>query len=503
MGSLGLRFDKQHLGIEINLGVVARVRQIKDAEGNFPVDPEDREVVIPAGAQATRTLSDVPAGTYRIEARLPSGEVLRETRTVADVPQEVVFNAGHSPHEWLSWQRFAGNVPSQQEYETWLTKLAEEIVRAAQAKQGMSMSIDIDRTTIQKAATLVRDLHLKVQPAIQYVAELFAKVRGGRPASVPDETAGTMSAPVESAPPEQAAATPSEFELVQVDPRAGGDLWGAAASLSAWTAWRRTASVDGGCMALRTDDRQLTLWRITQVDRIRGGAPSRPGDTTIPRRCLAVIRRGDGVDVITLPVPWPLAAGQPAAEIQILREAGTSESGRTTTTVCDDGVGSLIMYLSNGQIADAATVLAEADRTGLIEQLMSDKFANPLAACAAAYVGFATLSGDDRPRWTSWLVNLETAFEWIPDGAIVRAAYLIRTAQTRADLEAALASLKTAYRRGIPFYTAGLQHLMNALDTFSAKDAEAKTMYESVRAVASRVDRNQAFNQITIAPTSS
>jgi hypothetical protein len=502
MGSLELRFDKQHLGIEINLGVVARVRQIKDAEGNFPADPADHEVVIPAGARSTRTLPDIPAGTYRIEARLPSGEVLRETRTVADAPQTVIFEAGHSPNEWLSWQRFAGNVPSQQEYETWLTKLAEEIVRTAQAKKGAAVSIEIDPTTIQKAARFVRDLHLKIQPAIQYVAEIFAKARGGQSERGSAETAGTVSPPVESVPATQEVAPPSEFELVQIDPLAGGGLWATVASLSAWTAWRRTASIHDGLTARRTDDRQLTLWRIQQVDRTSGGVPSSRNGTTSPRRCLAVMRRGDGVEVIALPVPWPLAPEPPAAEIQILREAGTSESGRTTTTVCDDSVGSLIMYLNNGQIADAATVLAEAGPTGLIQELMSDKSLNPLAACAAAYVGIATLSGDDRPRWASWLVNLETGFEWIPDGAIVRAAYLIRTAQTRGDLEAALVSFKAAYRRGIPFYTAGLQHLMNGLDTFSAKDAEAKVMYEAVRAVASRVDRNQAFTQITIAPAS-
>ena len=44
---------------------------------------------------------------------------------------------------------------------------------------------------------------------------------------------------------------------------------------------------------------------------------------------------------------------------------------------------------------------------------------------------------------------------------------------------------------------------MNGLYTFSATDSEAKAMHEKVSAVASRVDPNQAFNQITIPAPSS
>src|SRR5207244_1700830 len=114
--------------------------------------------------------------------------------------------------------------------------------------------------------------------------------------------------------------------------------------------------------------------------------------------------------------------------------------------------------------------------------------------------GLATLRGDGTlPRWTNWLENLMNWFDWLPDGAIIHAAYLLKTARTREDLDKSLYSLKTAFRRGIPFYTAGLQHLLNGLYTFSEENAEAKAMNGKVTAVASRVDPNQAFTQITIA----
>jgi hypothetical protein len=270
------------------------------------------------------------------------------------------------------------------------------------------------------------------------------------------------------------------------------------ASMPAWTAWRDTAQQDDTLAVARNDDRQVTLWRITQRDRTRRVLA--PSGNSVPTRSLAVMQRGDGVDVILLPVPWPLNAAIPAATLEILREAGTSESGRTTLTVRDEFVGSLIMYLNNAQMSDAAAVLAEANRDGLVEDLISEKLDNPFAACAAAYVGLATRSGEGMPpRWTNWFENLMNLFEWLPDGAVIRAAYLLKTAQTREDLDTALASFKTAYRRGIPFYTAGLQHLMNGLYMFSEKDAAAKAMNEKVSAVASRVDRDRAFTQITIA----
>jgi hypothetical protein len=139
MARLDLRLDKQSLGADLRFGVVARVCQIKDANGKLPDDPQEREVVIPAGAQTTRTVDGLPLGTYRIEARLPSGLVLRKTRQVTDDQQAepVVFVAGRSPHEWLSLQRLAGNVPPVTEYEGWIN------TRTEQARMALSESLPV------------------------------------------------------------------------------------------------------------------------------------------------------------------------------------------------------------------------------------------------------------------------------------------------------------------------------------------------------------------------
>jgi hypothetical protein len=510
MAQLELRFEKRNLGGDLKLGVVARIRQIKDANGQFPDEPQEREVVIPAGSYSTRTVDGLPPGTYRIEARLPSGQVLRETREVTDEQPAtgVVFETEPSPHEWLSFQRLAGNVPSQAQYEDWVNKIAGQINEFAKAKADATKPIQIDEATIRGWARLLHNTHATLQPLLKSLGDLLDRakvVAGAGPAASdsigsgpPATTAGTERKGMRSIAPPVAAAA-AEFELVEADPLHADFSWDAAASMPAWTAWRQTAQLDTTLTVNRHDDRQVTLWRIDQNDRSRRNVA--PSGKRVPRRSLVVMQRGDGVDVIPLPVPWPLNSEIPPAALEILREAGTAESGRTTLTVRDEFVGSMIMYLSNGQIADAAAVLAEANRDGLIEDLVSEKLDNPFAACAAAYVGFATLPPGETPPWTNWLGNLMDQFEWLPDGAVIRAAYLQKTAKVRTDLDTSLDVFKTAYRRGIPFYTAGLQHLMNGLYTFSGSDAEAKAMHDKVAALACRVDPNRAFTQITITAT--
>ncbi len=504
MGQLELRFDKRNLGSDLKLGVVARVRQIKNAEGKFPLEPQEREVVIPAGTSATRTVDDLPPGTYRIEARLPSGQVLRETRKVADEQSVgVVFDAGHSPHEWLSFQRLAGNVPSQAQYEEWVNKIAEQINEFAKAKADAAKPIQIDPATIRGWARFLHGTHVTIQPVLKSISDLLNKAKELSGAVL--TTSGAegenkqVDVPPVAAPDAPVVAKPAEFELLEADPAHASSLWDAVVSMPAWMAWRQNTQPDATLAAQRMDDRQLTLWRIDQND--RGRRVVAPSGKPVPLRSIAVMQRGDGVDVIPLPVPWPLTTAMPPAAIEILREAGTSESGRTTLTVRDEFVGSMIMYLSTGRMADAAAVLAEANHDRLIEELISEKGDNPFAACAAYYVGFPTLpAGETPPRWINWLENLMDLFEWLPDGAVIRAAYLLKTAKVPADLDASLAAFKTAYRRGMPFYTAGLQHLLNGLYTFSATDAEAKAMHEKVAAVACRVNPDRAFTQITIAP---
>lgn len=481
MGRLDIRLDKQHLGDDLKLGIVANVLQIKDLEGNFPNEPFEQEVVIPAGTTLHREVA-VPAGTYRIKARLPSGEVISQTGVVPEdaANVQVVFEPGRSPHEWLSWQRLAGNVPSKQQYEKFLADLAERMSKAVEQSKGVK--IQVGPTAIGWAAGKLRQFHLQVNEYFERMPTL-------------NEPAGAAMESDSALQPK--AAVPAEFELVQASPLEGATLWKGLSSLAAWTEWRRSASPHAGYSFVRDDDRELTLWRVHQSD--RGKSVLQTATGVLPLRCLAAMRRGDGLDIAPLPVPWPLDPNEAPATIEILREAGASVGGKTTVVVQDSRLGGLLMYLGSGRIGKAATVLAEADQEGLISLLLG-KQENPIAACAAAYVAIASMAIDDHVRWDSVLERL-AQFEWLPDGAIVRAAYFLKIASTRAHLEEARTSLKDAYQRGVPFFLVGVQHLRQGLYSFSEKDPDARQMYEAVTKIALQVDPDQAFTLIHVAPT--
>ena len=483
MGTLKLHLEKQHLDGPFELAVVVNVRQIADAKGKFPDEPLEQELVIPAGTYPSKYVN-VPVGTYRIEAHLPSGEVLRERRKVsrADEEVEVVFRAGHSPYEWLSLQRLAGNVPPQDQYEEWLSSLTSQIGEvAAKANLLPSRSIHIDPSAMSKTAKVIRGVHLRLQPVINSIASAAGSVsdffsRG--PVAVP-------AAPAETAP---------DFRLVECAARDGETLWDVLASLQAWKGFESVACLPSTCTLMAPmDPGAITLWRIMQ-----NKTADQDAREYVPPRSFAVSRRGEGVDVILLPVPWPLNTNLQSVQIEVLREAGAGPAGRTTLTVCDPQVGGLLLYLNNARIADASVILDAAQRDGLVENLISEKFKNPLAACAAAYVGLATFSGKDAPGWGPWLQNLNEGFPWLPDGAVVSAAYRMKTARTKQDLDAASAAFVSAYRRGIPYYTAGIQQLLQGLYLFKNSSAEIDAMHGKVSNIALRVDAGQPFTVVTV-----
>src|SRR5262245_55824908 len=80
MSTLKLSLYKEHLGSEMDKGVVARVQRFRSGAGeNETLQPTFQDVVIPAGRQTAASL-DVEPGRYRIQVFLPSGQVLQEDR---------------------------------------------------------------------------------------------------------------------------------------------------------------------------------------------------------------------------------------------------------------------------------------------------------------------------------------------------------------------------------------------------------------------------------------
>jgi hypothetical protein len=486
MGTLALRLEKLNLDATLRLGVFTTIRQTKDVSGSFPDQPFEEEIAIPVGGTLNRSV-EVPEGTYRIEARLPSGEVLRETCTVGPDQEktEVIFKPNQSPREWLSLQRLAGNVPSQDQYEFWLRNLAAEITDAAVKKQiipGGSLRIDPEHLT--RGAAFLQGLHIRAKPTIDYLASAATTIANRFPSAQRDAQLEQRRAA------EQKIAGRPDFRIVERPIETHEAMWEALASFSEWTQWEAQALSCADCVVeSERKDSIITLWRIDQ--KLQG--PS--GFSTAVRR-FAVSNRDQGVDVISIPVPWPLNTNSQPARFEILRD-GTSSASKVTVTVSDPEVGGLLLYLSSGRIGEAATILA-ATEDSAIENLIAGKQLNPLAACAAAYVGLATLPTNASPRWLAWLANVNKWFPWLPDGAIVHAMYLMKTANTETDLNIASETFISAYKRGVPYYSAGIQQLLQGLYVFRSRDRKIDEMYRKVNAVALRVDPDQAFTVVRL-----
>jgi hypothetical protein len=101
---LNIHLQKQHLSEEVDRGAVARVIPLsRDAQNPA------QEVVIPAGRGKKFATVNVKPGSYVVETRLPSGNVVRKKVDVeknSDTKQ-VALEGAPSPKEWLSWQTLA------------------------------------------------------------------------------------------------------------------------------------------------------------------------------------------------------------------------------------------------------------------------------------------------------------------------------------------------------------------------------------------------------------
>ena len=56
----------------------------------------------------------------------------------------------------------------------------------------------------------------------------------------------------------------------------------------------------------------------------------------------------------------------------------------------------------------------------------------------------------------------------------------------------------SAFRRGIPYYTAGVRQLLQGLYLFRSKSTEIDAMYGKVSNIALRSDAGQTFTVVTV-----
>lgn len=137
----------------------------------------------------------------------------------------------------------------------------------------------------------------------------------------------------------------------------------------------------------------------------------------------------------------------------------------------------VVQLLSTGRLDSASTLWTQS-----AQQVLRDKFADPIAAAAGALALVqpeisSSLEVERLEKIWCWLKNLELRSKWIPEGSICLAWML--SAANNADLlqienseklKASIAQLMIeAIRKGAPVYSEGLNLLSQAVDWASSE----------------------------------
>jgi hypothetical protein len=472
MSTLKLSLDKAHLGSEIMNGVVARVQRFAPSSGSGGKNERPgtmvRDLVIPAGRETTASL-DVEPGRYRIQAFLPSGKVLQEDREIVAEEEVIVrFEPESSIREWLSWQRFEGNEPDARALTT-----AAPIRRSRSARVNRSIrSILGDIPKVSRHATALD------ATGLGYLVTILASALVDKVSLIPDLVRGR----------ERGATLSPLSQLAEFSAEA---LWaGLTSAEDPLVYFHRSGPQDeqhgtAAQVERKQHEGSVALWQVT-----------RPGPYDSPPAWL-LLEAADSIEIARLPLPWLDTSRGQFVEAEALVDESPSRSGaRLSLTVRDSTLGGLLAYLSRGCTPAARVLLNSLDQQGLITQTIAKKGANQLAACAAAYAGLALFEPEERERWDRWLPNIMNWYGWLPDGAIVHARRMILRPYKADDRKEALNALKTAYRAGIPYFSAGVQHLRDGLFLYAPRDEEAKAMLDTVSRLARRIDIGQVFTVI-------
>lgn len=177
---------------------------------------------------------------------------------------------------------------------------------------------------------------------------------------------------------------------------------------------------------------------------------------------------------------------------------------RVVVSIDDPTFKALLQFMQTGDLASSVSLLVQA------EYALDNKFRNPYAAAAGAYV--LTYAGYDRwnRNWGRWLHNLATHFPDLPDGHVLLANLILQgPSVVKEDIpgyshdnswELALRSVLESVKRGPPMYRFGLRMLSSSIAILNHLVTDGHADREQLNAVADyvrnlnmRVDRHQPF----------
>jgi hypothetical protein len=378
----------------------------------------------------------LPRGRYLVDAVLPSGDLAsREVDVPLRGTVDLYLDIEHSPREWLSWQHLAGNVGIQ----------------------------DLDAVSVDR----IGGRGLVAAAQVPWIIREPLPLKEGK--SPLDHPANLRS---------------RARNRIALDQFAMPQKRG----------FPRKRNSDGPY------ESYVLSGEFEEYERLGPSASQEPNF-----RWYVDVETGLGGNVrVVVPIPWRNTRTGLAVDLDVLVTHGgrlvDSSSATTIETDCsivvrDPVMSTVIAYLSSGGSVAACQVFDDAELALFLKR------GNAIAAAAGGYVLLAANESRGRQSrlpWKKWIENLANWFDWLPDGAIQRSWLSLQSPET-AHTQETRAVVLDAYRRGIPFYSAGVQMLRDALVVLSRHheaDPEIDEALESTRRLALGVDPTRAFTTI-------
>lgn len=235
---------------------------------------------------------------------------------------------------------------------------------------------------------------------------------------------------------------------------------------------------DGKTQRATRHDGETSIWQIP-----RGAG----------RQWAALIVPGGRRELASIPLPWNDVRTMESLSAELLVDPARKGRAASSLAIADSALFGLLAFLDHGRGASAAPLLKGLDDDGIIENTIYEKGNNPLAACAAAYVGLSYYAPAERERWDHWLQNCMTRFEHIPDTAIVHARRVMLRPLSSDERAQLPEFLLKACRAGVPYFSAGVHLLREMLTLCSGENGELDEYRAAVERVAARTDYSQVF----------
>lgn len=190
-------------------------------------------------------------------------------------------------------------------------------------------------------------------------------------------------------------------------------------------------------------------------------------------------------------IAWRVISLPPGGVVRVALTPSDKEIGNSMDITIGrrDADNELIMsYLARGAMEEV-TSLADAWQTA--DQMLQDKYQDPVGAVAGAYVLLKLRRLDQR---RDWMENLATSFSHLADTAIVSAAFLL---QDEVPDELLIRDrIKQALENGLPVFTLGAKLLvetMAAIHRGEEESAEFQTYYLQAKTYAQAICTQGAY----------